>query len=369
MIGDLNQLTLSRIPPAPALQAYNAADELVLQRLQMRDSTAGPLLLVNDGFGALATALTSANPDWWNDSAMAGEALKLNLSVNKASSPRLIASSDDLKTHYALAIVHAPKSLSLFEWQLSQIAGRLAEGGQCWVACMVKHLSRGHQKVMQRYFGQINPGLAVKKARCVTLTDPHLQGSSELAHAADLTHDYVAGQVRLVSLPGCFSETRPDPGALAFLAEFDQLPAVDRFVDLGCGNGVLALNYLHRYPHSKAILIDESRQATASATASAARNRHQVHIHHNNGLSGLGLTDLPLILCNPPFHQSTTLTTDIAHSLFEQAAGALAGSGEFWVVGNRHLNYHKTLTRWFSQVTPVSQHPKFVVFRCKAPRP
>lgn len=368
MIGDLNQLTLSRVPPAPALHAYNAADELVLQRLPAYGGPTGPILLVNDGFGALATALAPTNPDWWNDSAMAGEALMRNVSANHASPPRLIESGGDLKAHYALAIVHAPKSLSLFEWQLSQIAGRLDEDGQCWVAGMVKHLSRGHQKVMQRYFGQINPGLAVKKARCVRLTEPHIQGSPALAPAPDLAHEYVAGQISLVSLPGCFSEARPDPGALAFLAEFDQLPSVDRFVDLGCGNGVLALNYLHRHPHSQAILIDESRQATASATASAALNGRQVHIHHNNGLSGLGLTDLPLILCNPPFHQSTTLTTDIAHSLFEQAAAALASSGEFWVVGNRHLNYHKTLTRWFSRVTPVSRHPKFVVFRCTSPR-
>lgn len=362
MIGDLTQLTLCRVPPAPALQAYNAADELVLQRLQQHDGPVGPVLLVNDGFGALATALASTNPDWWNDSAMAAEALMRNVSANQASAPRLVEASGDLKARYALAIVHAPKSLSLFEWQLSQIAGRLTEGGQCWVAGMVKHLSRGHQKVMQRYFGQINPGLAVKKARCVTLANPHTGASP------DLTHDYVAGQVNLVSLPGCFSEAHPDPGALAFLVEFDQLPAADWFVDLGCGNGVLALNYLQRHPHSQAILIDESRQATASASASAARNGYQVQIHHNNGLAGLGLNEVPLILCNPPFHQSTTLTTDIAHSLFEQAAGALAGNGEFWVVGNRHLNYHKTLTRWFSQVTPVSQHPKFVVFRCTTPK-
>ncbi len=35
MISDLTQLTLSRVPPAPTLQAYNAADELVLQRKQV----------------------------------------------------------------------------------------------------------------------------------------------------------------------------------------------------------------------------------------------------------------------------------------------------------------------------------------------
>lgn len=362
MISDLTQLTLSRVPPAPTLQAYNAADELVLQRLQTHDGPNGTRLLVNDAFGALATALAATDSDWWSDSAMALEAMNRNISANRAVAPRIINAPDDLKAEYALVILHAPKSLSLFEWQLSHIARHLMEDGQCWVAGMVKHLSRGHQKVMQRYFRQVEPGLAVKKARCVTLASPVPGLVPEPAR------EYIAGDATLVSLPGCFSESRPDPGALTFLAEFDQLPEVDRFADLGCGNGVLALNYLHRHPSSQAILIDESRQATASAAASAERNGHRVDIHHNNGLAGLGLTGLPLILCNPPFHQSTTLTTDIAHSLFEQAAGALSAQGEFWVVGNRHLNYHKTLPRWFSRVTAVSQHPKFVVFRCTGPK-
>lgn len=362
MINDLGQLSLSRVPPTPTLQAYNAADELVLQRLQARDGPPGAWLLVNDAFGALATALPAADSDWWNDSAMALEAMNRNISANRAGAPRIIHSPDDLKAQYALVILHAPKSLPLFDWQLSHIAQRLMDGGQCWVAGMVKHLSHGHQKVMQRYFRQTVPGLAVKKARCVALASP-IPGV-----APEPARDYIAGEAHLVSLPGCFSESRPDPGALAFLAEFNKLPAVDRFADLGCGNGVLALNYLHRHPSSQAILIDESRQATASAAASAERNGHRVDIFHNNGLNGLGLTGLPLILCNPPFHQSTTLTTEIAHNLFEQAASALSAQGEFWVVGNRHLNYHKTLPRWFARVTTVSQHPKFVVFRCTGPK-
>ncbi|WP_051207366.1 methyltransferase [Saccharospirillum impatiens] len=363
MIGDLTQLTLRRVPSAPSLQAYNAADELVIQRLEAHVGSGEPLLLVNDAFGALATALASTRPDWWSDSAMARQAMEENIRANQAVAPRVIDSPGDLNTQYSLVILHAPKSLALFDWQLSVLSAHLIHGGECWVTGMVKHLSRGHQKIMQRHFTQIDPGLAVKKARCVRLAQP-------LAHATtEPLRDYVAGDSTLVSLPGCFSESRPDPGALAFLNVFDQLPLVDRFVDLGCGNGVLALNYLHRHPTSQAILVDESRQATASAAASAERNGFRVQIAHNNGLAGLALEQLPLILCNPPFHQSTTLTTDIAHRLFNEAARALADQGEFWVVGNRHLNYHNTLKRWFKQVTPVSQHPKFVIFRCTGPAP
>ncbi|MEX2365956.1 MAG: hypothetical protein WD601_05085, partial [Pseudohongiellaceae bacterium] len=172
MISDLKQLTLNRVPKAQTLQAFNAADELVLQRLQAYDGPSGPWLLVNDAFGALATVLSATDLDWWSDSAMAREAMGENISANQAAAPHLIDSPDDLSTQYALVILHAPKSLTLFEWQLTEIARRLIAGGQCWVTGMVKHLSRGHQKVMQRCFSQIDPGLAVKKARCVTLSNP-----------------------------------------------------------------------------------------------------------------------------------------------------------------------------------------------------
>ncbi|MEX0624553.1 class I SAM-dependent methyltransferase [Saccharospirillum sp.] len=363
MISDLTKLTLNRVPPAPSLQAFNAADELALQRLQQYSNAEGPWLLVNDAFGALATALSVKNLDWWNDSAMGREALDHNLAAHKAAAPRIIESPTELRDQYRLVILQAPKSLTLFEWQLSEIGKRLTPDGQCWVLGMVKHLSRGHQGVMQQYFSSVDPGLAVKKARCVTLADPVPK------QAPISAQEYSIDGLTLVALPGCFSEAKPDPGALAFLAEFDQLPSVDRLVDLGCGNGVLALSYLRRHPTSQAILIDESLQATASAAASAERNGYPVQIHHANGLTRLGLSAIPLILCNPPFHQSTTLTTDIAHSLFKQAASALSAEGEFWVVGNRHLNYHKTLKRWFTRVTAVSQHPKFVVFRCTVPKP
>lgn len=359
MTTDLSQLNLCRVPPAPELQAYNAADELTVQHCQHNEVAAGRWLLVNDAFGTLATALSADYLDWWNDSAMAREALDRNLQVNNGKTPRIITSTTDLDEHYAHVIIHAPKSLALFDWQLNEIRQRLINGGQCWVPGMVKHLSSGHQKVMKRYFANINPGLAVKKARCVSLSNP-IPGSTLLS-----TSEYTVNGITLVNHPGSFSESHTDPGALAFLGVFNMLPAAERFVDLGCGNGILALSYLKQTPNALAILVDESRQATASAAASAERNGLRAQIHHANGLSSLGLTDLPLILCNPPFHQSTTLTTDIAHSLFEQAAEALAVDGEFWVVGNRHLNYHKSLRLWFAAVETVSRHPKFVVFRCR----
>jgi len=51
--------------------------------------------------------------------------------------------------------------------------------------------------------------------------------------------------------------------------------------------------------------------------------------------------------------------------MFAQAAQVLTASGEFWVVGNRHLGYHAKLKRWFSRVEQVGAHPKFVVLKAQ----
>lgn len=363
-IAPFTTAKLERIPASKELQAWNAADELLLERLPEVDRKQGGILMVNDAFGALAVALGEAIADWWSDSAMARQALEQNCGFNQVKIPRCIESPDDLQGPYPIVVVHLPKSLALFEWQLSQIIDRLSPDGQIYVLGMVKHLSKGHQKAMERWFNEINPGRAVKKARCVELAKPKRQSTP-----VQPTRYQAPNGLSLVNHPGSFSEKGLDPGALAFLQYFDQLPVAAPVVDLGSGNGILGLSYLKLHPEARIIGIDESAQAVRSALDSARANNLSgaVTIYHNNGLRNLGLENFSLILCNPPFHQQTSLTTNIAHRMFEEAAQAMAAQGELWVVGNRHLNYHQDLKRWFKSVTPVSRHPKFVVFRCREP--
>ena len=358
-------LNLTRVPPAPKLQAWNAADELLLSRLADDPEAPDTLLLVNDAFGALAVALGDRIPGWWNDSAMAEAALTANCQANATPPPPLVTSPQDLSDRYEGIVLQAPKSLALFDWQLAHLAPRLKPDGRLYVLGMVKHLSRGHQNTMARYFRNIQPGHAVKKARCVELREPipsvHPPTSKRYQSPNGLT---------LVNHPGSFSESSPDPGALAFLQYFSELPTVDTVLDLGCGNGILGLSYLRSHPQARAFLVDESAQAVASARDTARENglSRNVEVMRNHGLNGLDLPEFPLILCNPPFHQQTTLTGDIADTLFQQAHDALAPAGEFWMVGNRHLDYHRRLKHWFGDVGVVSRHPKFVVLRCRQPR-
>lgn len=350
--------SLQRVPADAQLRAWNAADELVLSRLTPDDNN---ILLINDSFGSLAVALDQRVSAWWSDSAMAYQALQQNCARNQRAVPKLIHSSDELPDYIGCAIIQVPKSVALFDWQLGHLTKRLAASGKVYALGMVKHLSEGHQKAMRRWFGQINPGRAEKKARCIELSEPL---SAEMVQAH---HSRTEDGLSLVSEPGCFSAQKPDPGALTFLHHFNRLPNVDRVLDLGCGNGILALSYLIKNPSANAIGIDESAQAIASARASAQANglSKRLELIHNNGLANLDLKDLPLVLCNPPFHQDTSLTDVIAEELIQSAAQSLAKDGELWLVGNRHLGYHQRLKRYFRVVEVQSSHPKFVVLAAR----
>ncbi|MHA7878317.1 MAG: class I SAM-dependent methyltransferase [Saccharospirillum sp.] len=360
-MATLASLSLSRIPPSPALQAWNAADELAIERLGA-STDPSDLLLVNDAFGALSLALGTAQTDWWSDSAMAHSALAYNADANRKPLPRLIADARELRSDYRRILMQVPKSLDLFRWQLQTLGQRLSEGGELFALGMVKHLSTSHQRCMSDYFERCEPGLAVKKARCVRLTGPRPRTTIQSVKKVS-----TPSGLHLLHEPGCFSSNRLDPGARVLLSLIARWPSVDHLLDLGCGNGVLALSYLQQQTNARATLVDESLQAVHSAERSARVNglEDRVQCLHHHGIAGLDLPPVPLILCNPPFHQANTLTEDIALHLSREARQSLCATGEFWVVANRHLPYFAPLKRLFSQVERPSRHPKFIVYRCR----
>jgi 16S rRNA (guanine1207-N2)-methyltransferase len=41
----------------------------------------------------------------------------------------------------------------------------------------------------------------------------------------------------------------------------------------------------------------------------------------------------------------------------------LKKNGQFWVIGNRHLNYQQTLKKMFANVRLAAENPKFVIIK------
>jgi 16S rRNA G1207 methylase RsmC len=358
---NLETARLHRVPKDNSLKAWSAADALLLTRLAEHINATSQVLVVNDTFGAISIGLSDTEHHWWNDSAMSKQALIENCEANEILLPNII---DAPVAQYDIVAINIPKSLKLFEWQLLTIFKQCHKTTLFFAAGMVKHISAGHIKLMNKLFGEVNPGRAEKKARVVELSQAQPVSDKQIEL---LTTRYRVESLNqtITNLPGCFAQSTVDPGARVFLSCNDQLPQVDKVIDLGCGNGILAQAYLLRFPETQELhCVDDSQQAIASAQLNLS-SFAQVQYWHNNSFNGLpDLKDAQLILCNPPFHQSTSLTENIAKKMFQDAVKVLAPGGECWIVANRHLVYQPILRSLFASVEIASKDPKFTVFRC-----
>src|SRR5436190_12618318 len=126
---EIEDLDLQRYPKRAkeTLQAWDAADRLILKQLEGRDETSGTVLLVNDAWGALSTALAHLRPTTLSDSYLAHAAARENLRQNHgdATAVSFLASFDPLPTRIDLLVMKIPKSLALLEDQLHRIAPHL----------------------------------------------------------------------------------------------------------------------------------------------------------------------------------------------------------------------------------------------------
>lgn len=372
LVSPFATLELDRQPPRrdDPLQAFDAADEYLLQ--QVAEDGLAPsarVLVLNDGFGALAASLaTHARVTSSGDSHLAALALAANLARNglAAEAVTFVPASEATSGPFDLVLVRVPKTLALLEEQLIRLHGQLAPGARVIAAGMLKHLPRAAGDLLERHIGPVQASLAVKKARLLFATP---EARPPVASPYPSRYRLDAPPLTLVNHANVFCREGLDIGTRAFLPHLPQQLGQARVADLGCGNGVLALACALANPEAQFTLVDESYMAVQSAREnwSAAFGERPVAIRAADGLADQPPRSLELILCNPPFHQQQVVGDFLAWRMFQQARAALTEQGELWLVGNRHLGYHVKLKRLFRRVEQIAATPKFVVLRAVQP--
>lgn len=362
------QLDLVRQPEQQddPLQAFDAADEYLLNHLHEQGLTAETRVLVlNDSFGALAASLAShARVTSSGDSHLGYLGLARNLARNgrDADSVRFVPASEVAEGPFDRVLIRVPKTLALLEEQLIRLHGRLAPGATVMAAGMVKHLPHAAGDLLAKYIGPMQPSLAVKKARLLIAMP-----EQKPAMVSPYPTCYQLDQPRLtlVNHANVFCREGLDIGTRAFLPHLPRSLADVRAADLGCGNGVLGIAYALANPQAQVTLVDESYMAVQSARENwrAALGDRPADIRAGDGLAEQPADSLDLVLCNPPFHQQQVVGDFLAWRMFIQARNALVKGGELWIVGNRHLGYHAKLKRLFRGVDQMAATPKFVVLR------
>lgn len=349
------QLDLTCFPPVPEHVSlpWNSADELLLEHAAANT----PTLIFNDRHGALGCALPEA--EVWTDSFCAAQALEANATHNDIERAPArqwlnLATLTDIKQ----VLIQIPKTHDLLKLQLSLIQRHWPEA-TVYLAGMAKHVPVALLNWLENNAVHYEQSRVIRKARSVTL-----KGLSGFASANNQNWaGYTCAGLSLNGLPGVFCRDRADMGSQVLLEHLPEEIA-GKVCDLGCGNGLLALTVKQRFPGAEVIAVDDSEFAVLSTLANARDNNLELKAIQSNALSEVD-TAFDWILCNPPFHDGHRQLTQIADTMFRDAAAHLTPDGTLMVVANRHLPYYQSLKRLFSKVDALSADKRFTVYRCQ----
>lgn len=357
-------LVLKR-PGSRGLQAWDAADELLIETASERLQSGQRVAVVDDSFGALTLALVHLQPTTIADNASLREALDANALANQKTVAEPLDWSQPPLGPFDAVVMRIPRQVDYLEYLLRWANEVLVPGGLLIAGGMIKHIPDHGVSVFNRLVDTDQVLPARKKARVVVCRGSH-------AGLAGWERQWLGYRlpdsgVEVMALPAVFARDRLDIGARLLLPQVydavNALPVGARVLDLACGNGVQGLAALTERPDLHVVFSDVSSQAVTSARANVACAfpAAAVEFMHADGIEE-GRGDFDLILLNPPFHEGGVVGDHIALRLFRQASRHLSKGGRLLVVGNRHLGYHKSLRRDFSHVVQLASDPKFVVF-------
>lgn len=350
-----------------SLQAWDATDEYLIDHLNQCHLTASAhILIMNDNFGALCcwAIAQGYHVSAVNDSLVAQQNIKQNLAKNNLPDIDLYSSLDELPNNIDLVVLKLPKSNRLLIWQLTQLSALTQSNIRVVSGAKVKDIHSSTLRLFEQYLGHPSTSLAKKKSRLIFCKKEIQQDVLKIQTTTFDVPDY---QLTLHNHPNVFSSQHLDIAAYLMLKHTPSDPNLKHIIDLGCGNGVLALQAAKLNPNANISAVDESHMAIASAQLNlksqikADKSNRQIQCTVNDCLNGFEADSADLILCNPPFHQLQTITDNIAWQMFCDAKRVLEPQGRIVVIGNRHLGYHAKLKRLFGNAKLVASNQKFII--------
>jgi len=361
-----------------SLQALDAADRLALAELGAAEqfgrdggSKHRRVLVVNEAFGALTIPLVAAGAEVtvWADSVHVQTAVERNLERNELGHEG-VGFIQDVGLHHTnesfdAIVVKVPKSLAHLRFELGQLRRVAGEATRIIGAGMVRHIHTSTVDAFDSMIGPTVTSLASRKARLILPTfdadrSPVVEGAVRYRTEAGID---------VISRPGVFSQSKLDIGTRLLL---DHLPKVTdgaHVLDLGCGNGVVGASLGARFTGGSVTFSDISNAAVASAHDTWRANQpdsDRAHFLWVDLAAGVPDASIDVVVVNPPFHDQHVVGDETARRMFAEAHRVLRPGGELRVVGNRHLGYHRRLSRMFNRSRTVASNAKFVVLSAVA---
>jgi 16S rRNA (guanine1207-N2)-methyltransferase len=356
-------------PEADNLVAVDATDRLVLaEAAEAIESQAGRVVVVGDRYGALtlgAMALHGARDVRVFQDPITGEqALAHNAArAGLAGGFSQLTLAEELFTGATVVIGQLPKNLEALR-EISQLAGaHCGPDVTLFLGGRVKHMTHAMNDVLAESFSDVRASLAHQKSRVLVARLPaRAAGRDATTYPLRQHHDDL--DLWVCAYGAAFAGTKIDIGTRFLLGFLDRMhPDDGTAVDLGCGTGVIAAALARARARLSVLATDESAGAVSSTLATMEANglTGRVQALRDDAMSTLADSSVDLVVCNPPFHIGTSVSTGAALKLFRAAGRVLRPGGQLWTVFNSPLPYQAQLTRAVGPTLVVGRNPKFTV--------
>lgn len=385
---------------SPELRAWDATDQLLLEhalaQVEAEGLTGDRILVLGDRYGALTLGLIEAGVRGVvtvQDSVALLTALKANATDLNIDGFSAFTSLDEVAEAAAtpdggfrLVLWQLPRSVAEVEYWAVALRELLADGATVWAGGRDKHMTPAMNKPLEHWLGPVQPQRGRKKSRVLKVSVEARQMD------ADAARKVLSPQPRSVLVAGSkvtlhgdarvFGQNRLDPGT-AFMLEaisdhdIDPEPGQE-VVDLGCGNGTIAVWAARRWPDAHVEATDDSAAAVAATLRSADSSgvAGQVRAVASDAGEHLlpadderppdaGRPDKPysprLVLVNPPFHQGAVVERAIGEKLLFAAREIAGRGGRIIAVWNSHLRYRAFLRENIGQTRQLDRDATFTV--------
>ena len=352
------------------LRAWDASDIYALETFQadyesLLSKDKSTITIFNDSFGALSCTLSEYKIECLSDSYTAHTVIQSNLGINLLSRENIIftSSSSKLENNPDIIFLKIPKSNNYLEYLLQKISRSVYPGITVIGFGMTRNIHSSTVELFEHYLGEVHTSLAKKKARLV-----FGKTKESVKNIVDYPVKYTVPEfnMNLVNNANGFSFGKIDLGTLFFLEHFPRFKnQPEMVIDLGCGDGSLALLAAEKWPDSPLLCVDDSYLAVESAKENFKNNGYEgrADFKVTDGLTGINAKSADLILCNPPFHEYHAVSMGIAGKMFKDSFRALKSGGSLFVVKNKHLGYQSYLEKLFGECKTIAGNKKYEVLK------
>jgi 16S rRNA (guanine1207-N2)-methyltransferase len=173
-------------------------------------------------------------------------------------------------------------------------------------------------------------------------------------------------EFRFVTQAGVFSRGRVDAGTRLLVGAVRVAPT-DRFLDLGCGYGVVGVVAAHLAPKGHVVLVDVNQRAAALARENLHLNGiHNAETRPGDGFAAVGEEQFDVIALNPPIRAGLA----VVHLLIVEAERHLAPGGRFYLVARTRqgaLRLAAKMKQTFGNVEEAAKGGGYRVFVAPSP--